>query len=374
MSKTPKSIVVVGLLSVGLFLCLDLLFGAYAVRLIKEASRQDSFRIENSIYHHGLSPSFKGVGFWGDGSYPVCTNSHGMKTSCDETACEGKQFDIAFIGDSFTEGIGLSYEQTFVGQVARQEKTLKIANLAVASYSPSIYFAKVKQYVEQGFVFKKLVVFVDISDIQDESVYRTVDGRVFIGEPPPRNNWSTLKSAISSRLPVLAFAKRLIFDDKKNPIRSSKIESEDSAENPVSNQFRIQSIYQHDYERSAWTYNDATPGYGRMGVNESVRKAVEQMEMLYAFLSERGIDLSVAVYPWPGTLMHDHVNSRQVKIWQQFCKDRCRHFYNLFDVFFAEAKKTSTDEVLARYFITGDVHLNLNGNRLVAKQLMSQGL
>ena len=49
------------------------------------------------------------------------------------------KFDIAFIGDSFTEGVSLEYKNTFVGQISNYLSNYKIANLGVVSYSP-IYF------------------------------------------------------------------------------------------------------------------------------------------------------------------------------------------------------------------------------------------
>ena len=82
---------------------------------------------------------------------------------------ESKEFDIAFIGDSFTEGVGVDYEDTFVGRIENKFDNLKIANLGVVSYSPSIYFTKLRYLLENGYKFKRVIIYFDISDIYDDN-------------------------------------------------------------------------------------------------------------------------------------------------------------------------------------------------------------
>ena len=65
----------------------------------------------------------------------------------------------------------MSYENSFVGKFASNYKDLKIANLAVSSYNPTIYLIKLKWLLDNGYSFKHIYVFIDISDIQDESRY-----------------------------------------------------------------------------------------------------------------------------------------------------------------------------------------------------------
>lgn len=49
----------------------------------------------------------------------------------------------------------------------------------MSSYSPSIYFSKVNFLLKHGITFKELVVYIDISDIQDEAIsYELLDGVV----------------------------------------------------------------------------------------------------------------------------------------------------------------------------------------------------
>ena len=106
------------------------------------------------------------------------TNNYGFKNK-DGSKLKDKNIDIAFIGDSFTEGIAIKYEDTFVG-IFEEETKKSVVNLGVSSYSPSIYYEKIKFYLNKGFNFKEVIVFIDISDIQDEAAYYIEDNHGYI--------------------------------------------------------------------------------------------------------------------------------------------------------------------------------------------------
>ena len=53
-------------------------------------------------------------------------------------------------------------------------------NLAVSSYSPSIYFLKLKDLLRQNFKFKEVIIFVDHSDIVDETLCYKFNGEIII--------------------------------------------------------------------------------------------------------------------------------------------------------------------------------------------------
>ena len=71
----------------------------------------------------------------------------------------------------------MAYEDSFVGMFANRFNELKIANFGVSAYSPSIYLTKVKHILHSGINFKHLVVFVDISDPQDDSARYIINSK-----------------------------------------------------------------------------------------------------------------------------------------------------------------------------------------------------
>ena len=54
---------------------------------------------------------------------------------------------------------------------------------------------------------------------------------------------------------------------------------------------------------------------------------------IYSLLRKHSINLSILIYPWPGTLIHDNENSKYVEIWKNFCFDKCKIFLNSFPIF-----------------------------------------
>ena len=132
-------------------------------------------RIPHKIFHHTFAPNQAFKDHWGH-EFKICTDDNGFRIKCDGNSY--KNFDIAFIGDSFTEGVGVNFEESFVGKIANKFPDLKIANLGVVSYSPSMYLTKVRYYLEKGITFKRLIVYVDISDIQDDALYSIENGKV----------------------------------------------------------------------------------------------------------------------------------------------------------------------------------------------------
>jgi hypothetical protein len=72
------------------------------------------------------------------------------------------------------------------------------------------------------------------------------------------------------------------------------------------------------------------------------------MDRLHELLSAHGIALSVGVYPWPQQLLYDTVNSRQPRIWRDWCAGKCNQFFDHFPTFFRYKEKHPDFAVLWR--------------------------
>ena len=104
---------------------------------------KSKIRVANPIYGHGLVPNFDGEEVWGNDKSHVVTNSFGFKdASMRQVPLQSTKTRVLFLGDSFTEGLGMPYEQTFVGLFAAAFPQLDILNAAAASYAPTIYLRK----------------------------------------------------------------------------------------------------------------------------------------------------------------------------------------------------------------------------------------
>jgi len=410
-----------------LFVLIDVFFGAWVMSLVRPT---DIFRVRHPIYHHSLKPNFDGIGHWGTWTYPICTDANGFKTHCHQKKTSSKVFDVAFLGDSFTEGVGLPYEQTFVGMVAANTPELKIANLGVVSYSPAIYLAKLKALYAKGYQFKHLIVFIDIGDAYDEAnAYDLHDNTVVVdkGEQYPLGFAHQLRRSAAQYLPLtvegwtqinkLGVAKNnvtapattprvtplvastseasvqqntgtvstpaAVSTNNNTPQQPTQSSVDSTVPATTSSTFNsqapfIQNIYEgvylKDYPKSEWTYNSQSTHYGVDGVNGTLSKMKKEMQALYTLAQSHGTKLSIGVYPWPGQIKHDVVESQQVKIWREFCESRCAHFYNTFPSFFSLAQQQGAENFIYRYYFQGDVHFNERGNEIIARLLLDAGI
>ncbi len=329
--------------------------------------REQLYRVSNALYDHDLAPlkSVDGV-TWGPLVYGVRTNSLGFKDATNRTvSLEAPGPRVLFIGDSFTEGVGFAYEDTFVGLVdsAFAGRGIDVLNAAVVSYSPSIYARKVEYLLDEvGLDVDEVVVFLDISDAQDEAqVYRRLeDGRVvtrdqfggFASQPPVAARdpgaVGTLKALLRENTIVLATILQL-----KDRLGAGVVDDNF----PLNN------------ERSLWTVDStAYADYGREGVALMERA----MSRLNDTLRRHDVALTVAVYPWPDQVAASDLDSRQVRVWRDWSAAHDAHFVNLFPAFIDANPDTEPIETLRRYYVPGDYHWNAAGHRLVASAFLSQ--
>lgn len=324
---------------------------------------ETDYRVKHEVYHHALKPNYQGYGQWGPIKYKVCTDEHGFKVSCASNKLSGDAFDIAFIGDSFTEAVGMEYENTFVGMFAGRFRELKIANFGVMSYSPTIYLSKVKQMLNEGITFKHLFVFVDISDLQDDSQNYMVSSN---GNVVDRivSSGTKLEVGGSSKTSESKTFKQFIRDNLRLTSLVSKYVSD------LIKLIKPANVERRSKDRSAWTYNSNSLGYGEFGVDGAAKLSVSYMKDLYELLKSKNIKLSVGVYPWPDQIFNDKlIGNKQSEIWREFCVNRCELYIDTFSTFAKLRDKNDPMELYNEYYIARDDHFNKSGNKLIFEYL-----
>jgi hypothetical protein len=135
----------------------------------------DSFRIPDTRIHHTLEKNVSaGLAIWGAARYAFSTNSLGFRDSTVRVVklAPEKSVRVLFLGDSFTEGVGLPWEKTFVGIFQSHFPGVEVLNAGVIGYSPSIYLRQVERLLSNGFLTTHVIVYIDISDVQDEALYK----------------------------------------------------------------------------------------------------------------------------------------------------------------------------------------------------------
>ncbi len=310
---------------------------------IKDRRNEErKYRIKNKIYHHTLKPNIKAKSVWGKNKYDTCTDENGFRQHCGIKNDYDK--NLIIIGDSFVEGIGLEYEKTFAGMISK-ELNYSVYNMGVSSYSPVIYKNKIIYFIEKGLKIKNVLVFVDISDIDDEAnnyieCEKKVCGKKVLDNKPERK-----VEKIKKKFPLYDLLKSSI----KNIKRTIKPKI---------------YIYRRDFVRSNWTFVDETKNI-KLGIKNSVK----HMSELYSYLNEKNISLSVAIYPHPGQIIFDQEDSKQVKIWENFCANKCRYFINYFPIFFNKLDSNKPKKIIDKYYIKNDIHFNHKGNIIIYEKL-----
>jgi hypothetical protein len=112
-----------------LFVLLDLAIGSFYIKhyayppFARQVKRESAGwnRIFSPYFHHGFIPSSHALYSWGPYQYDVFINSLGLR---DKTEAYIPQrtgnYRILFLGDSFVEGLGLPYQDTFIGILDQQ--------------------------------------------------------------------------------------------------------------------------------------------------------------------------------------------------------------------------------------------------------------
>ncbi len=343
----------------------------------------------HAVYHHDLKPNLNNTIRWGNVFYQICTNEYGFKIACSqENTPSLKNYDIAFIGDSFTEAVGMVYEDSFVGMFAAQNPKLSVVNLGCASYAPTVYLKKMEDLLQRGFTFKHVVVGIDISDIQDEGIAyalsadgsKVIDKATLQKNAPPHAMASSANAVSSATLApanTQPETTKLKVETKPAPDSNKRRQGKYFAEQYLEYTWFLNlivdsmlnpdlSLKRFDTQpyRSGWTHlQDVAGTYGPEGVAGAQAQAIDSMTKLKTLLDAHGITMSVLVYPWPAQLMYAPRTHAGVTLWQEFCQQvQCANFINANDIFYDAIESSNLEQVINENYIRGDFHFNRTGN------------
>lgn len=327
-------------------------FADTALNLLIRPEYND-FRVDSPFYHHGMYPLMNSLGKWEPGYehniYPVKTNSLGFRDiKRREVLLKTDRKRAVLIGDSFTEGVGCSFEETFAGIIYEhfKEHDIEILNAAAVSYSPKLYYLKMKYFIEKrGLELDHLYLFLDVSDIQDEVVYE------YFSPGEPSNKLFHAVSRFFFKHSYIYMKLKLRY----NYIQKNPYHERSSFWGGVDRFYKL---------KSEWTLNEKE--FERWG-EKGLDLALKYMDKLHRLLEKNNITLHLSIHPWPDQIFSRQLESVHVESWRDFCSKRDVEFINLFPLFINEK---NTRKVYRNYFIDGDVHWNAEGHELVADHII----
>jgi len=330
---------------------------------------QGRLGVSSKIYHHDLPKNYETKwARFGPRFVSVYTNNLGFRDfqTRNVQLSAGKR-RILLMGDSFTEGIGTDYEGTWAGIFTRKMagEGVDVLNAGVSSYSPIIYLRKTQYLLEElKLKFNEVILFLDLSDIEDETLYAfdsehnviRINDEYTTRKRSEKYNLSfyNFKIAAVSRFSIL-----------------SVLYSMSQLINPNHLPLGVDEFNQPPFEgmststRARWTMDrEIFAAFGKQGLET----ATIHMNQLAALLKKNSIPLTIVVYPWPDQIYERDTDSIHVKHWSEWAKLNSVAFIDLFPAFLSQPG--SNKDVILRNYIFNDIHWNAAGNALAADELL----
>lgn len=305
--------------------------------------------------HHDLPKNVVRSDPWGQSRYPTRTNSLGFRDAAPrQVSLEADGPRVLVIGDSFTEGVGVPYEQTFAGFLDREARPLgiEVLNAGVTSHSPKMYYLKVRHLLDRvGLEFHHLYVLIDISDIQDEINYEHYEPQA-----------PSLSRRCEKYLKYNSLTYRHVLR-KVSPIKFGKSVWRRVRGIPKEKRREPDWGPRYNEIRDRWTFDQAC--YDEWG-ERGLGLAKASMAKLTALCQRHGISVTLVVYPWPAQIEQRDLECRQVTAWRAFAQEQGVAFLDLFPLFI---NGVPAEDVVAAHFIAGDCHWNAAGHAVVGQRL-----
>ena len=359
--RNPKTTIILTVITI--ILVLDLaLTRAYNSYLDLGYLNKKTIVTKHDVYHHTFKKSKKAKVF----NHKIYTNSLGFKDKViRDVDLLSPNYRILFMGDSFTEGIWLDYEDTFVGMIdsALSKISIEVLNAGRSSYSPVIYWRKIKYLIENvGLNFNEVVVFLDLSDYKDEaSFYDLTDELIVV----PRNknkdefhfnivlNKKVIHRFILNNTTVFYFFANLIYDTLHlNTYQRNQ----------------MKSLIKPSWDKQLLIERELNQN-NREFVN-GVSQMKKYMTNLAGLLKEHDQPLTIAIYPHPKEVFGNPFES-WVNIWTKWAHENDIDIINYFpDFIVIDQDNKEKLKTLKKYYITKDVHFNKEGNRVIANKFI----
>ncbi len=323
------------------------------------------WRISSDIYHHDLMPNIDVIEPWGFSLQKrLITNSIGFRDFTKKKVSKTpNKKRLLLIGDSFIEGTGYDYEYTIGGMLQNHLKDkYEVLNSGVGSYSPSIYYRKIKHYIDQSYVFNKSIIFLDPSDIIDE---------LFIKYDHEEN--IIVEKSDDSKLSIYLLNNFLIF---RTFLRFS--DATESLKNYVKLKYKASKKFNKSFfkttkedtlfyrmthiDRSAWTFDKNIFKDYKKG-----RKNAEKyLDKLIKLLRENSIEITFVLYPHPSQIVYKDLYHEPY--WKDWAIKNNLNLINLYSDFEGENKR----KIALDNFIFGDLHWNKMGTKIVFNSLIKK--
>jgi hypothetical protein len=307
----------------------------------------------------------------------MVTNSLGFRSqSSKQVPLKSKKRRILLMGDSHVEAVGVAFEDSFAGLLEEglSAKQVEIFNAAAVSYSPKIHYLKAKYLIETvGFRFDELIVFIDISDMQNELVYENFYPEKF---GVAFKTFYRLSSFLRKNSFVFFSIYKIIDTKQKNEFfKATKKFESFRADNVITDSEELYYTFFSDFNDKDLLSNPQFHGVGEWCYDENLRPLADKglaagrsnLKKLSEVCKKNKIKMTISVHPWQVQLLKGRITDYYTRSWETFAFENSIGFINLYPLFI---NHFNPEIVRDQFYIKQDNHWNRAGHKVVADYLI----
>jgi lysophospholipase L1-like esterase len=161
------------------------------------ASWMDIFRRHPTLPIFGVAPNLARFADTGESQWHVYTDAHGLRVSAQGRAIKPRALDLLAIGDSFTFGYAVEYEDSIPARLdAMAGDRWRVINAGQPAYGPAQYRMHLEHLLASGFEPRAIVLVLfagnDLFDAMIDKDQPVRDG--IIGNPGGMREWLKRRS------------------------------------------------------------------------------------------------------------------------------------------------------------------------------------
>ena len=330
----------------------------------KKIGTTKNYSLKSERFHHEISNNIDLPELWGEIKYQVVTNQYGMRIGKNYKIDKNKP-SMGFMGDSFVYGSGINYDDHFIQNLIDNNKNYNFLNLAYVSYSPSIYYKKLKYFIDEKKInFHTIYLFIDTSDIQDEGIFYREDKNGNIVR-----KWNSDKKNESKNIKYKFknYFKQNSFIFKFFEIFNTST-VQDRALNCIKNKNSISNFNKYlDYERFGYGFDKKIQE--EPWVHEGKKKVLFYLSKINKYLISKNINLVLVYYPsaieiLEETNLYESEHYKLLKAWANEHKIKFIDTTNEFNLLSSGLDNYKINHILC------DAHWNQNGHNIIAKNIL----
>lgn len=310
-----------------------------------------------------LNPGYRGEDRYGKLTYKVNTDANSFRSSepghnADQQSSNPAVF---MIGDSFIYGVGSDWADTISAQLSALLKT-RVINAGVNSHSPTPHVHRLKQLLNRGAIPAKAIIImaVDISDVQDEAT------RWRDGSPTPIDR--SVSSAASATNTQPSQANESFYSPKNFKLSHQIYYFFEAIVKRYIDNIQVRNLSRSAFTHRSW--QSLREEYQPLGVSGGLKRIENKIKAAALISQSNKHPFYLLIYPWPAQLAYANAFNWNEAI-SSFCQPpECNGVINTFPDF--KAMKNDNKNWQNTYYISGDMHFNATGNRLIAESIAAK--